>query len=198
MAHGQSEALVPMVQRVADEAEVSLLEIDLVAVTTGPGAFTGLRIGLATARGFALAADVPCYGVTTTEALAAAQESTPDRLVVALDTRRADVYVQSFTQGVADGLPAAVAYADLRIFLGDTPGPITVVGDAAEKVVDTLTGHGVEVFLADGPALPDAAVVAAVAAARWQPSETEVPPARPLYLRPPEAKVPAHGGRLRP
>ena len=70
MARGQSVALVPMIQDVMLEAHQAFEELDAVAVTVGPGAFTGLRIGLAAARGMALALGVPCLGVTTLETVA--------------------------------------------------------------------------------------------------------------------------------
>ncbi len=70
MERGQSEALMPMVLDVLAEAGCGFSQLDLLAVTVGPGAFTGLRIGLAAARGMALASGIPCLGVTTLEAVA--------------------------------------------------------------------------------------------------------------------------------
>ncbi|MCB2100253.1 MAG: tRNA (adenosine(37)-N6)-threonylcarbamoyltransferase complex dimerization subunit type 1 TsaB, partial [Rhodobacterales bacterium] len=75
MARGQAEALMPMAAEVLAEAGLTATDLDGVAVTRGPGAFTGLRIGLSAARGLALAAGVPCLGVTTFQALA---EAVPD------------------------------------------------------------------------------------------------------------------------
>jgi tRNA threonylcarbamoyladenosine biosynthesis protein TsaB len=76
MSRGQAEALVPMIGDVLAEAKVTASDLDLLAVTVGPGAFTGLRIGLATARGMGLAAHVPCLGLTTTEVIAHAVDAT--------------------------------------------------------------------------------------------------------------------------
>lgn len=99
MARGQAEALLPMVRAVLDEAGAAFADLDLLAVTVGPGAFTGLRIGLAAARGLALATGLPCLGVTTLEAVAQAVPAaarTGDAILAVLDTRRDDVYAQTF------------------------------------------------------------------------------------------------------
>ena len=110
---GQAEALMPMVLAVLEEAGEDFAGLDLLAVTVGPGAFTGLRIGLAAARGMALAAGLPCLGVTTLEAVAhgvGADERARATLLVALETKRADLYVQAFDGGLQPlGEPRAVA-----------------------------------------------------------------------------------------
>ena len=96
---GQAEILLPMVEETMAAAESGFEALDLIAVTVGPGAFTGLRIGLAAARGLALAANRPVAGVTTLEAVAAATEAGERRgrtLVVALETKRRDLYLQRF------------------------------------------------------------------------------------------------------
>ena len=71
MARGQAEALMPLVQRVMNDASLAFADIDRIAVTTGPGSFTGLRVGIAAARGIALAAGRPIVGLTTLAAYAA-------------------------------------------------------------------------------------------------------------------------------
>src|SRR3546814_1051962 len=88
-----------MLQAVMAEAGSGFRDLDLLATTVGPGAFTGLRIGLSTARAMALAAALPLLGLTTLETVAAAQDPVARGarpLLVALETRRADVYVQLF------------------------------------------------------------------------------------------------------
>ena len=102
MTRGQAEVLMPMVQEVMAAAKSAYSDLDLVAVTIGPGSFTGLRTGLAAARGIALAQGIPAVGVTTLEAVAAAaaRNATASEaalpIVVALETRRADLYIQRF------------------------------------------------------------------------------------------------------
>ncbi|MCH8036263.1 MAG: tRNA (adenosine(37)-N6)-threonylcarbamoyltransferase complex dimerization subunit type 1 TsaB, partial [Proteobacteria bacterium] len=99
MERGHAEALMPMVRDVLDGAGHGAADLDLVAVTVGPGAFTGLRIGLAAARGLALAAGLPCFGATTTETVAHAvpsRERSGATLLVVLQSNRADIYAQTF------------------------------------------------------------------------------------------------------
>jgi tRNA threonylcarbamoyladenosine biosynthesis protein TsaB len=194
MDRGQSEAIMPMVRQVMAEAGAQFADIDLVAVTTGPGAFTGLRIGLAAARGLALAAGLPCLGVTTLEAVAAgipAAERIAGTVLVVLETKRADVYAQSFgAQAINDDLkplnsPSAVAPESLVHAVGsEVAGRLIVVGSAAPRVVAALRQAGVPASLSAAPGLPDAAVIAGIAAWRWRPGQVLAPPA-PLYLKPP-------------
>ena len=192
MPRGQSEALVPMAEAVMAEACVAYADIDRVAVTRGPGTFTGLRIGLATARGLALAAGLPCFGVTTLEAIAEAlppEERIGRNVLVALDSRRADLFVQLFDETLAPlGPPTAVAAGNVAALL--PPGEVVVLGDAAQDVLDA----GITAGSSDAPGQPDAAFVAAVAA-RKHPDEA---PPMPLYLRAPDVTVSANSGALRP
>ena len=199
MVRGHAERLMPMVAEVMAEAAAEARDLDLVAVTVGPGAFTGIRVGLAAARGRALAAGVPCLGATTMETMAWAAD--PRRLLlVALDSKRDDLYVQVFGADRAPlAEPAAVAPADLgpmieRICPADAE--IGLAGDAAARARDLLAPLGRTCRTTDA-ALPDAADLAALAAARWRPGDRPPAPA-PLYLRPPDAVVPTNGGRLRP
>ena len=174
------------------EAGTAYAGLDRIAVTRGPGTFTGLRIGLATARGLALAAGLPCVGVTTLEAIAEAlppEERSGRNVLVALDSRRADLFVQLFDETLAPlGPPTAVAVGDLAALL--PPGETLVLGDAAQAVLDA----GIVARPADAPGQPDAAFVAAVAARK---NPDGAPPA-PLYLRAPDVTVSANSGALRP
>jgi tRNA threonylcarbamoyladenosine biosynthesis protein TsaB len=186
MDRGQSEAIMPMVRQVMAEAGARFSDIDLVAVTIGPGAFTGLRIGLAAARGLALAADLPCLGVTTLDAVAAGvatAERSAGTVLVVLETKRDDVYAQSFDSDLKQ-LNSPSAVVPERLNDAFPPGPLTVVGNAAPRVVAALERTGISVSLSTAPGLPDAAVVARIAAQRWRPGQILSPPS-PLYLRPP-------------
>ena len=104
MVRGHAERLVPMIKEIAEAADHAVKSVDLIAVTIGPGAFTGLRVGLAAARGFALSAGVPCLGLTTLEVIAAGVGPLTDQLVVGIDSKRTDVYVQVFNP---DGQPVS-------------------------------------------------------------------------------------------
>ncbi len=186
MDRGQSEAIMPMVRQVMAEAGARFSDIDLVAVTIGPGAFTGLRIGLAAARGLALAANLPCLGVTTLDAVAAGvatAERNAGTVLVVLETKRDDVYAQLFDSDLNQlNLPSAVVPE--RLNGAFPPGPLTVAGNAAPRVAAALERAGISVSLSTAPGLPDAAVVARIAAQHWRPGQILSPPS-PLYLRPP-------------
>ena len=208
MEHGQSEALMPMILGVLAEAGVDMPAVDLFAVTIGPGAFTGVRIGLAAARAMALAAARPCLGVTTTDAIAAAvpdEECLDAFLLVAVGTKRAEIYAKSFGPGRQPLRgPEVVAPEALGEFVGISAddggvamGELWVAGDAAAEVIPALAETAIDVRLSAAQETPDAANVARLAAARWRRGGAIEPP-RPIYLRPPDATVPKDGGRLRP
>ncbi len=188
MARGQAEALMPMIAAVLDEAQTPIEALDLLAVTVGPGAFTGLRIGLAAARGLALAADRPLLGVTSFAAVAAQTppEAAAGRtLVVALDSKRREFYLQAFGGGGALGDGALVAPEEVPAWL--PPGPLLLAGDAAPTLARLVAGRAPD--LAGGAGLADAADVARLAAATWRPG-LRPPPPRPLYLRAPDTTMP--------
>lgn len=209
MTKGQSEHLMGMIGDVMKDAGADYPDLDLIAVTTGPGGFTGIRIGLAAARGLGLAADLPCLGVSTLDAVAHGVEETEREgiereggaVLVAIESKRADVYAQVFDSALEPLCEArAVLPEDLAEMLGTGPKKrdrVLVVGDGAERAAEGLKAGGVKAVLGQAPGSPDAAVVAALAAERWTPEMAPARP-RPLYLRSPDAKAPKDGGRLRP
>jgi tRNA threonylcarbamoyladenosine biosynthesis protein TsaB len=179
MSRGQSEVLVPMIAAVMAEAGAEFAALDLLAVTVGPGAFTGIRIGLATARALALAAGKPLAGIATPEAVAAAipaAERAGRSVLVALDSRRDEVWLQAFDTALDPlGAPVALVPEQAARLVA---GPVVVAGDAAALVLP----HVPDAILSSACGAPDAAWVAALAAIRW-PAGTALPP-EPLYLRP--------------
>jgi len=196
MARGQAEALVPMITDLMDEAGIKFSGLDLIAVTVGPGAFTGLRIGLAAARGMALAAAVPCLGITTLEAVAEGvpeEERTGAPLLVVLTTKRQDVYAQVFDARLAPLSSPRVLLPD-KLMEMVPAGRVVVAGDAAGEVVALLGTRGIDAAPSTAAGLPDAAMIAAIAARRWTPGD-EVAAPTPLYLRPPDAKIPKKNSR---
>jgi tRNA threonylcarbamoyladenosine biosynthesis protein TsaB len=188
--HGATEALVPMLQRVLAAASVSLQDMDRLAVTVGPGHFTGLRAGLAVARGLVLATGLPAVAVTTLEAVAAAvaPELRRERTVLAaIDSKRAEPYLQVFSGDLEPLSPAVARVPDEFARSHHLPADVLVAGDAAGPLADALRLAGRNPFLATSDPQPDAAVVAAIAAAR-APVDG---PLRPFYLHPPAVKLPA-------
>ena len=97
MERGQGEALVPMIGGVVRDSGITMSDIGQVAVSVGPGSFTGVRIGLATARGIGLALNIPVLGVSTLESMAFHYSGT---VMVAIDTKRGDFYTQIFKDGI--------------------------------------------------------------------------------------------------
>jgi tRNA threonylcarbamoyladenosine biosynthesis protein TsaB len=179
MGRGQSERLVPMVDDVLARAGIAYTDLNLVAVTVGPGAFTGLRIGLSTARAFATALDIPVTGVTTMDVFArhyAADTDAP--FAVILETKRADFYVQFFDAeggalGKAEACDAAAIAARLK------PG-MTVIGDGAARF-NEMTERAFAASVVDGYILPDPRILAAIGLDRLKTGT--LAPAEPLYLR---------------
>ncbi len=200
MSGGHAERLIPMVQEIAEEANRAVKSVDLIAVTIGPGAFTGLRVGLAAARAFALSAGAPCLGLTTLEVIAAGVGPLGNPLVIGLDSKRSDVYIQVFgPNGQPASEPTAILPEAVSLFVGACVADakrVLVAGDAASVVKECLNGGSVVVTTVNAP-YPDAAVLARLAVARWVPGEPIDRPV-PLYLRTPDAVIPRNGGRLRP
>ena len=200
MTRGQSEVLMPMLVGVLEQAKLRVRDVDLIAVTRGPGAFTGLRVGLATARGLALASGVACCGITTTEAIADAAYDSKDSkktVLVALDSRRADIYVQVFEgKNSLMSQPRAVGLDRLQNLIDDL-GLVRraeVVGDAKDRAMKFLKGDFIK---SSATEITDARFVASVAE-RIYLSGAGLGDTSPLYLRPADAVVPRNGGRLRP
>ena len=190
MSTGHAEALAPMVQALMTEAGVPFSALGRVAVTTGPGTFTGQRIGLAFARGLALALKIPCVGVTTLGAIAAAARAAHQdgTIVVIVDARRGEAYVQAFEPGENDAQPALVPFESIVGQLTAATGRLVLAGSAAPLIAARLPGA--EPLIA-AAVQPDAAHVALMG---LRAALTARPP-RPLYLRAPDAKLP---GPLKP
>ncbi len=181
MARGHQERLAPLVAEVMAEAGLGFEALDRIGVTVGPGSFTGLRVGLAFAKGLAAALDIPAVGIGTLEALAQPHGGV---VIAVLDAKRGQVYLQGFADGrpvtAPDVLPletAAARVAELQ--------PQLLIGTGAEllsRIVHTATINTADHL--------DSLAVARLAATR-----SPTPP-RPLYLRAPDARLP--GGLLPP
>jgi len=201
MSRGHAEALMPMVEEVLGQAGTNYAGLDLLAITVGPGGFTGVRIGLAAARGIALAGGLPLIGLGTLEALAHGVPEGERRnrtVVAALDSRRADLYVQSFADDLTPlNKPGALMPESLEATIPE--GKIVFVGDASERAMAVIGDE--RTMLSTARTAPNAEVLAILAGTRYAACKArgaKWPPAEPLYLRPPDAKIPAGGGRLRP
>jgi tRNA threonylcarbamoyladenosine biosynthesis protein TsaB len=186
MERGHAERLAPMVDEAMKAANADFKSLTRLAVTTGPGTFTGQRVGLAFMRGLRLALHIPLIGVTTLEAIAtAAMAGTgAPRAATIHDARREEAYLL-LKEGDAIILPPVVlpfaeAIARIKVF-----GPCAVAGTGAASASESL-GEG---FVLSPIRQPDALWVARLA--RTMPVPESAP--GPLYLRAPDAKLP--GGK---
>lgn len=181
MTRGHQERIGVIAREAAAEAGVAFKDLTRIGVTVGPGSFTGLRVGLAFAKGLATALSIPCVGVTTLEAMAYGGEGF---VAAVLDARMEQVYIQVFADGAALMAPDALGVGEAAARLAElySGGPATLVGSGAPLLADVLGGAKVLT-----PAAPDPVAVAKLAAARATPSHSP----RPLYLRAPYATLPA-------
>ncbi|MGF6227072.1 tRNA threonylcarbamoyladenosine biosynthesis protein TsaB [Inquilinus ginsengisoli] len=183
MAQGHAVRLMPLVLEVLAEAAVAPGEIDLFGVTTGPGSFTGLRVGLAAVGGLALGAGRKIVGIPSFDAvLADLGRVASGNILVALDGRRTEPFARLFdAAGTPLGEPLCLQAADLVALVPS--GPLTLAGDGAHLVLPALAGRP-DVRQA-GPAAIDPATVARLAEERADQAREGPPP--PLYVRPPDA-----------
>jgi len=191
MTRGHAEALIPLVQQVMADADLRWPDIDRLAVTTGPGSFTGLRVGIAAARGIALAAEKPIIGISTLAAYAAPHMAADDRypVVAAIDARHGQVYLQVFSPGGRSlSAPRLATLREAAVAAGENPG--CIVGSAAQAVADALSDADARPAVVDARPAPDIAWVARMGAVL--PSG---PPPKPQYLRAPDAQ-PQHAAQL--
>ena len=187
---GHAELLFSQIELVTERGNITLKSIDRFAVTTGPGTFTGVRIGLSAARGFALAAQKPLIGVGSLEVVAMGAEAPSNAIIVAaFDARRGELYVQAFQGGhaLAEPMAAPPGHAAEMLIRASDGAAIFVIGTGAEMLRAALAAHAARTEIAVGEALPRAAVLARLAATR----AASGAPVMPLYLRAPDAKLPA-------
>lgn len=185
MARGHAEALMPLIADLMRRADLTFAAIDRIAVTTGPGSFTGLRVGIAAARGIALAADKPAVGVSTLSAYAAPHLADDDTspVIAAIDARHHHVYVQVF--GPAGRIVIAPRLAPLsEAARAAAEAPARIVGSAAQAVADRLPKHAPAPLRIDARDAPDIVWVARMGAVL---PEGQSPP-KPQYLRAPDAQ----------
>ena len=185
MQRGHAEALMPLLKRVMDLAGADFASLDRVAVTTGPGSFTGLRVGIAAARGIGLAAKKPVVGLSTLAAFAAPFIAADDTLPVVsvVDARHDHVYLQVFGPGGRTLVPPRLASLQDALRVATTGAPRRV-GNAANMFAAAWPAAEAAPNAVEQRGAPDIDWVARLGAAA---SETGSPP-KPLYLRAPDAQ----------
>ncbi len=195
MPQGHAETLMPMIERVMGAANLNYGQLDRIAVTVGPGSFTGLRVGIATARGLAMATQKPAIGITTTEVFASMvsphDHSTKNKyqILSVVDSRRDDAFAQVFDsneQPLSEILNLTYESFHLRF-----PGPLMVVGDGAARAIKHL---GNDAILSAASTACDVEVIAKIASTRAIDPRGPLP----LYIRAPDVTLKSNGGALRP
>jgi len=192
MERGHAEALLPLIDRVTSQVDGGFGALSRVAVTVGPGSYTGLRVGIAAARAIGLTTGIPVVGVATLSAFLAPLMAGERRglFTAAIDAKHGQIYVQAIGAGGRVIIPPGLmGYREVIRLLGS--GPLLVAGTAAEALAIEARAQGVEVAVCDQAPGPDIAWVARLGAMA-DPAQA-LP--KPLYLREPDAK-PQDGARI--
>ena len=185
MKRGHAEALMPLIGRVIRQAGIAFAALDRIAVTTGPGSFTGLRVGLSAARGIGLAADKPVVGLSTLTAYAApvVGQNAAQPVISAIDARHDHVYFQVVSGDGGSLIRPRVATIEEALDATRFGAP-HLVGNAARILADRWPVDALPPFKVDPQPAPDIAWLAWLGAA----VSPDSAPARPYYLRAPDAK----------
>lgn len=189
-----SRTLMPMVEALLKNADLTVDDLGLIAVAAGPGSFTGIRIGVAAAKGLAFAASLPAAGVSTLYAMALGLSHMDALVVCAMDARRAQIYNALFE--AKDGRltrlceDRAIALSELAEELRNDPRPLIAVGDGGALCQRALEEAGIPCALAPARLLHQNAVGVALAAGELAAAETLTTAQNlsPVYLRPAQAE----------
>ena len=137
-----SRTLMPIVEHILKNTELKLEDMDAIAVAVGPGSFTGVRIGVAAAKGFAWGREIPCYGVSTLEAMVRGAACADGCYCACMDARKGQIYNALFDWTAGTLLrrteDRAIAISELSQELQTISGPVYLIGDGAKLVFDTL------------------------------------------------------------
>ena len=199
MDRGHAERLVPVIWSVMQEAEIAFKVLEAIVVTVGPGSFTGIRIGLSTAKCLALVGKIPLFGVTNFDlhkAVLPPEDWLKGPVMVVLETKRDDFYVQIYGRdknelGSAEAVPSD-ALAQHAIDLAGTEAPITLAGDGAMRAGCLMKNiSGLRLLWMERP-YPDALNLATLAASVVEAGSPAAFP-EPFYLRPPDVRRPVQG-----
>ncbi|MDD2233577.1 MAG: tRNA (adenosine(37)-N6)-threonylcarbamoyltransferase complex dimerization subunit type 1 TsaB [Desulfitobacteriaceae bacterium] len=191
-----SERLIPMLKQLVDAAAWGLNDLDMIGVVRGPGSFTGIRIGIATAQGLALVLKLPVLGVLSLDALAWAGYGHNGDIVPILDARKNEWYTARYSWNMEQGKaicldrPCAAKPGEWLERLARLQKPIWFSGDAvakAREMICSILGNRAN-FLPEFESLPRGAYVARVVWEKWL-TESEGEVVKPYYIRLSEAEV---------
>jgi tRNA threonylcarbamoyladenosine biosynthesis protein TsaB len=185
MTRGHAETLIPLIARVMKQSGMGFGDLDRIVVTTGPGSFTGLRVGISAARGFGAATGLAVIGVSTLSAYAAPYLAADDKspVIAAIDARHRHVYLQVFAPGGRTLIAPRLASLDEAVHAA-AQAPACIVGSAAMAVAKGLPETAAASLTIDAREAPEIAWVAQIGAVVPQ---TKSSP-KPQYLRAPDAQ----------
>ncbi|WP_208440268.1 tRNA (adenosine(37)-N6)-threonylcarbamoyltransferase complex dimerization subunit type 1 TsaB [Bartonella raoultii] len=187
MHKGHAEKLIGHIAQVMTQAKMTLNQVDLIAVNIGPGSFTGVRVGVSTARALALALEIPAVGVSALEALAAQitpHQNTVSAITVVIEAGRNMFYHQNFNEDLTPlGEPGLKTIEDI---IEDLPQQTRLIGPATDIIAQYMTDNKINKKNVRDKIFCEAADIVSYAylAANKQPKD----PPRPLYLRNADAK----------
>jgi tRNA threonylcarbamoyladenosine biosynthesis protein TsaB len=189
MSRGHAEALMPLVMRVMEESKTPFEKLDRIAVTTGPGSFTGLRVGISAARGIGLAAQKEVVGVTTLSAYAAAHvaDNGSHPILAAIDARHDQVYFQAVSGNGATLIRPRLSPMFEALRAARFGAPRIVGNNAADSLAQRWPSEGLAPVSVEAAPGPDISWVAWLGVAAT-PGKA---PAKPLYLKAADAKISA-------
>jgi tRNA threonylcarbamoyladenosine biosynthesis protein TsaB len=185
MVRGHAEALIPLIAKVMEASGLRFRDLDRIVVTTGPGSFTGMRVGIAAARGFGVATKIPVIGVSTLSAYAAPYLGVDDTspVIAAVDARHGHVYLQVFAPGGRTLIAPRIAPLSEAVHAAATTA-CYITGSAAAVVAQALPNTAPAPVTVDARDAPDIAWIAQIGAVV---PEGQAPP-KPQYLRAPDAQ----------
>jgi len=184
-----SQTLMPLVSQVLSDADIKLSEIDKLAVSNGPGSFTGVRIGVSTVKGLAFTGNIPCCGISSLLAAAYPFSALNGHVCAVMDARRSQVYTATFKiseKPIRLTDDRAISVADLTDELADLEGDIWLCGDGAQMCYDIMRDRIPNVKLA--PQLLRYQNAFGVALVAFDSECIDAAKLLPVYLRLPQAE----------
>lgn len=193
LSRGQAEKLVPHIDRVMQEANMGFDQLDAIAVTVGPGTFTGLRVGMACAKGFGLSLDLPVIGLSTLEILAAqnAKNVEKEQMAILIESKRSDFYIQIFDKDAhALSDPQAIEAKDIKAQYADRD--VCFFGDALQRFDEAIRQEGGEGLptnwnlgdMKPQVPMPEVAVLLAQKhVKKYEEDNQNIPDIDPIYLK---------------
>jgi tRNA threonylcarbamoyladenosine biosynthesis protein TsaB len=192
----QAELLLQLIETALQRANICYSKLDAIAVTTGPGSFTGIRIGLSAARGLGLALHKPVIGISAFESVlkqhsfSEEKREKKSKVAVTMDAKRGQVYIQLFDeQKIPLDSPHIMTYSELVLYLKTHQNGL-IVGNAAGCIGGLLAGTLPGFTLVPTSLLPQAPSLGQVAHEKMHLGISGSFPAVPLYVRAPDAKLP--------